>query len=648
MRDQTENYLSYEFGEFRLEPSNHRLLKSGQPVTLTPKALQTLQILVENAGNAVSKDQLFEMIWSDSVVEEANLTQYIYLLRRTLGESYIETVARFGYRFIVDVKKICPVEDTTKTEEIESEQSRIETTEMRSADSALEDVGSVKFDQFRTKRRILAVTAMIIFAVAGLGLLAFVRFGSISNISNQQNSVSSMAVLPFRTIGEEAANQKLGLGMADAVIVRLSKLNQIPVRPTSAVFRFAEADTDAVSVGRQLQVDAIMEGTVQREGNRIRVSVQLLRVETGETLFAEKFDGEFSNIFNVQDTISANVADSLALSLAGKNRSESVKSGTSNPDAYAAYVLGIYFWNRRNEENLKKAERYFQKAVELDPNYAKAYAGLADTYNLLSFNRYVSPAEIGPKAKAAAYKAVELDPNIAEAHIALAQVQFAFDNDADAGIASLEKAIAISPYNPTAHLRYGWALLNALRIEDTEREMRLAREYDPISPIYNLALCNVLVFRRKYDEAAINCERALELDPNVPDGRVSLSTVYLLQNRNLEALNIISEEVSLHPDDLYAQASKAYIYARSGKTQEAEQITASLLTHTEKIPTFVLEIILTDLAVEKNQAALNMFEKTLKSGGISRAVLEYDPRLDDLRADPDFAALIARQMDFSN
>ena len=417
--------IRYDFDNFRLEVESQRLLKNGVPLILTPKALQTLLILVEHAGETVEKDQIYNHLWADSFVEEGNLTQYIYVLRKHLGQdssgqSYIETVARRGYRFTAEIKATraailveTPDDQEKKTKRIEDNpDSAIDESaarEKNESDHGFSDFNVISESEkpaaravnplsetdytLQTEKSKLRIrkwlpAALLLIITAGIGsYIYFINSGG-------EPKIKSIAILPFKAIGEESANEHLGLGMTDAIITRLSQLKQIPVRPTSAVFRFAETQTPPEKVGRDLQVDAILEGTVQRGGDWVRVSVRLIKVETGETVWAEKFDGEYTHIFKVQDIISEKVVDSLALSLS-PNQRRIKKRATGNIEASEAYTLGIYFWNKRTAEALEKAERHFSRAIELDPEYAQAYAGLADTYNMLVFVRARPLAEVG-------------------------------------------------------------------------------------------------------------------------------------------------------------------------------------------------------------------------------------------------------------
>lgn len=672
----------YDFDNFRFDAETRQLLKDGVPLTLSPKSLHALLILLERAGETVEKDEIYNRLWTDSFVEEGNLTQHIYVLRKNLGQSptaqpYIETVARHGYRFTAEVKTIHAeilVEDETEAkspEQIATGESALRIKEP-APQNKVESNGYLVKNEFQSngkkaagetgqfhrsavvpltekpKSRAVKLLPLALFSllIAALGAGAYFYVARLSanpskNAANRE--IRSIAVLPFRVIGEESADAHLGLGMTDAIITRLSKLKQIPVRPTSAVFGFVGAPLTPEKIGRDLQVDAILEGTVQRSAGWVRLSVRLIRVETGETLWAENFDGEYTHIFKVQDRISARVVDALALNLSPVQEQNIKKRATENTQAYDAYILGIYFWNKRTKDALQKAEQNFLRAVELDPNYAQAYAGLADTYNMLAYNRFVPLAEVGEKARRAALKAVELDETVAEGHLALAQVRFAVEKDNEGGIRSLERAIELSPYNATARLRYGWRMVSEFRLEDAEREMRLAQEYDPLSPTHNVALCNILIFARKYDEAVKFCEQSLEIDRNVPGGRISLAEAYLLAGKSERSLALAAEDVRANPDDLYSQGILGYIHARAGNPKEAVGIADRLVTKTDLMPAIFMDLVVMNYVAGRKTQAIEIFKKAVEKEAVNRINLVYDPKFDDLKKDGQFTDLMKRQ-----
>jgi TolB-like protein/DNA-binding winged helix-turn-helix (wHTH) protein/Flp pilus assembly protein TadD len=665
----SQRVLCYDFDDFRLEPETRRLLKEGVPVPLSAKTFQTLLILVEQSGKTVEKGEIYERLWGDSFVEEGNLTQQIYVLRKVLGQSYVETVARHGYRFTAEVKPISAellIDDTIDSARVANGHQAYavseSTIEAEPGSNGISHVGAIVSNghgELRLGTRpgtaARGVGSKNATSLSGksviYGLLILMTFGLASYLYLSRSSTStadavsdskikSIAILPFISIGGADADDQLGLGMTVAVITRLSALKQIPVRPTSAVFRFVGTEAMPEAAGRDLQVDAVLEGTVQRGGDWVRVSVRLIRVATGKTIWAETFDGKYTHIFQIQDTISARLVDSLAPNLSPNREPNSDRRATDSVEAYQAHTLGVYFWNKRTKEALKKAEQYFSRAIELDPSYAQAYAGLADTYNMLAYNRFVPHGEVNEKAKAAAVKAIELDETVAEGHMALAHVQLAYERNNAAGLKSLERAIELSPYNASVRIRYGWVMVNEGRLEDAEREMRLGQSYDPLSPTYNLALGNVLLMARKYDEAEKFCERGLEIDRNVPGGRISLAEVSVLSGKTEKALALATEETHAHPDDLYAQGILAYVQARAGDTKSATEIADRLRTQAEKEPAIFMDLVLTNYAIGRKDIALTLLKEAMSKRAISRVNHTYDPKFDPMRVDPQFAELL--------
>ncbi len=651
-----EEVFYYDFENFRLDVVNEQLLKGKESIPLTHKAFLTLLILVQNYGHLVKKEDIITKIWHDSFVEDANLTQHIYVLRKTLGNNksgkpFIETVPKRGYLFTVQVQKI------------EKEIKDFVTPDLKShsflQDDAVlnEDLLFIKTDIHTTKDSILHQTnpnqqeflsnsgkfnlfwltlCLVILAIFGLFL-----FKTRLNINANNTSLNSMAVLPFKQIGEESRNEKLGFGMADAVIMRLSKLQKISVRPTSAVFRLTDKNFDPIVAGKELNVDSVLEGTVQREGEMVRVSVRLLKVNDGSTIWSDTFDEKFTRIFALQDSISTRVAKAMYLNLSAKQEEQLTAKTTSNPQAFQAYQLGIYFWNKRAKEDLEKAAQYFQKAVEIDENYALAYAMLADSYNMLYYYGFAENSkETIDKAEVAAKKALELNDNLAESQIANSYVQLAKYNDLENSLHSLERAIQLSPNNPTARIRYGWQLLRSGDLDKTLEQMELAQANDPLSPVSNSAVCSILLLKKNFGEALKYSEKAVELQPNAPMIKVQLASVYYLNGRTNQAISILQEESQRPFSKLDALAGLAFIYAKTGRIKEATEIYEQLKK--EKDINRISDLSLIAFTLGKKTEALEYF-KLMKSKrkNIPLSILS-DPYWEEVFKDADFKELIPK------
>ncbi|PZR77351.1 MAG: hypothetical protein DLM52_04725 [Chthoniobacterales bacterium] len=354
--------------------------------------------------------------------------------------------------------------------------------------------------------------------------------------STASEKIESIAILPFQPIGPNNNDELLGLGMADAVIGQVSKIKQINVLPTSAVLKYKGRTDDALAAARELKADAVLTGTVQRSGDRVRVNVQLISARNGRTLWTEKFDETFTDVFGIQDSISSEITKALALGLSPEQQKQIAKRYTSNTDAYNAYLMGIYFYSKRSKEGLQKAVDYFQEAVTKDPDYALAYALLADCYNLQAYYTYAPSADVMPKCKAAAEHALALDNTLAEAYVAMAGAQMGDDKDSRA---ALRHALELNSNLPIAHQRYAWALCAQGQLGEAVSHMKRAQELDPLSATNNSALGSMLIFERHFPEALRYCARAAELDPNSPAIQGNLGEAYFLNGMYDQALNSI-------------------------------------------------------------------------------------------------------------
>jgi len=663
----------YDFDNFRLDVERQKLLKNGEPVLLTHKAFQTLQILVQNFGQTVKKEDIYNELWTDSFVEEANLTQYIYLLRKTLdknpaGISYIETVARRGYVFTAHVEKICVSESPAEIPPeadlpengfllpqtaAQSDESQkivksngshpwfVQSVNIEPANSE-KDAPSKPEETAAEKAKIPSRAKYLTFAGLLLAFTLSVALGLVIYFQTEKPSatstsaINSIAVLPLQPIDDESREEKLGLGMANAIITRLSKLQKIPVRPTSAIFRYTDAPVLSVAAtGRELGVDAVLEGTVQRDGERVRVSVQLVRIADGKPLWAEMFDEKSTDIFALQDSISGRVAQSLALKLTPQQWKLLEQRPTNDPEALEAYQLGVYFWNTRTKENLQKAVAHFQKAIEIDPNFAESYAMLADTYNMLGYYRYADSREMLTKARAAAEKSLALDNSIAEAYIAMAFIQFTPTGVEEARL-SIERAIELAPYNATARVRHSWILLRLGKVDQAVSEMRLAQEYDPLSPVSNGALCNILTYRENFAEAVRVCEKAVALSPNTADNRLALANAYFFNGNTENAIKQVKIDIESGRKKFSALGSLGYFYAKLNRRAEADAIIAQLKPEAVRDAGLFNDLALITYALGSRDESFVYLQKAHQNKVLPMNLIYVDPVWKEIREDPRF------------
>lgn len=428
----------YAFGPFLLDTRERRLLRDGEVVPLTLKAFDLLQVLVENQGHLLQKEELLRRVWPDAIVEENNLTVTISALRKALGEGptegqYIETVPRRGYRFVADFRA-----SAESTEAVRSPQER--------------------------RARAFALRAMVLAALAAVAALAWVW--KRSTPAATAVPVRSMAVLPFRSLTNDG--EYLGLGMADALITRLGSTKQLLVRSTGSVQKYTGPGLDPVAVGRDLQVDSVLEGSIQTDGDRLRTTVRLLRVGDGSTLWAGTFDERLTDIFAVQDSISQRMAGALALELTEAQRSLLTRRDTGDSEAYQLYLKGRFFWNKRSRDGFERGAAHFRQAVEKDPAYALAYSGLADSYIGMTYYLYAAPHTAMPLARAAALKALHIDGSLAEAHVSLAHVKTNYEWDWAEAERLFRKAIELEPEYDAKYHYPSWRPLHAIRRADTD------------------------------------------------------------------------------------------------------------------------------------------------------------------------------------
>ena len=477
----------YEFGKFVLDPKEKTLFADGVPLHLPAKEFETLLLLVENNGKALTKDEMMHVIWQDAFVEESNLAKQISRLRKLFnrnGEQLIETLPKHGYRFSADLRLVANEPDAPVTVEKRIIKRLAVTYQEDSNDNLLPAEVNEKQRTEMPRRSFLRFFLIAFVLLAAAVIISYFSYFRSPHISNQPENVSavrSIAVLPFKSVGvEQDGDEYLRLGLTDSLITKLSNLKQIVVRPTNAVRKY-EAQ-DPLAAGRELGVDVVLDGNVQRIGQQIRVTVQLISVRDGKLLWGGKFDEKFTDIFSVQDAISEQAAHSLELKLSGEEKSLLAKRYTTNPDAHDAYVRGRFFWNRRTTADLKEAIKYFNEAVEKDPNYALAYAGLADAYSLLADYDGALPTDAYPKAKEAAAKALELDDELAEAHTSLSYVKMFYYHDWQGAQDGYRRAIALNPNYATARHWYSEYLTAMGRFDEAFAEARRAKEIDPLSP----------------------------------------------------------------------------------------------------------------------------------------------------------------------
>lgn len=625
----------YEFGPFQLDPPERLLLCDGQPVSLTPKGFDLLLALVDRSGHLVEKEELLKLVWPGAFVEEGNLAVTISQLRKALNDDrgqhrYIETVSKRGYRFVAEVKR----RDDSALVISSSRPVQKVSTPPAVTQVKLAAAARVR-GQHADKKRLYTL-------VAGIGLIALLLTGLAMHRGNGQHrstqgaDIRSLAVLPFQTLGSNSPDKYLGLGMADAVITKLANTGKIIVRPTSAIQQYARTEKSPQDAGREQGVDAVLDGRIQRDGDRVRITVQLIRVQDGQQLWADSFDRQFTNIFSLEDTLSEMAAQSIRLQLTGEESRKFAKRPTENLDAYDAYMKGRYFWNKRTESGLKKGLDYFRQAIKLDPNFAEAYVGVADSYATLGLYSVLPPKEAFSSAKGAALRALQMDDSLAAAHAAMGFIHFYYDWDKSAAGTEFQRALSENPNDAMAHSWYGESLAAKGQYPEAIAQAQRALHDDPLSLIVGSNAGWTFALAGRYDQSVETLKKAIEIDAEFPRTHFRLAQVYEARGQYALAIPEFEKAVKLSGGDPYYEASMGHAYGTSGNADKARSILQDLLSRarTQYIPPYAIALIYEGLG-DQDQT-FDWLQKAATDKSTSMVFFRSDPEMAALRSDPRF------------
>jgi DNA-binding winged helix-turn-helix (wHTH) protein/TolB-like protein len=634
----------YRFGEYRLDANERELLRNGKPQPLTPKCFDLLVVLVENAGRLVAKDELISRVWPDSFVEETGLNRNIYLLRKALsdggGARYIETVPKHGYRFIAEVAADFET-DTVFIVEKHTD-AEVVSEETTSSDWA-------RADQLLTGRREssgLRRYALPIIAASGALAIAVVGWLMVARSGRPVGGppVKSIAVLPFRTIDANRESGREGLGLADILITRLSNIKELSVRPTSTVQQFEDVEQDSIQIGRELQVDAVLEGTIYHSNGRVRVTARLIRVSNQSPIWAGHFEQSLDDQLRMQDEIALQVVDSLALNLSDDEKSALARRYTESGDAYRLYIQGRYHWNKRDNEGLAESERLFRNAIEKDPRFALAYVGLADKW---AFGN--DPGEAANYVR----RALELDPNLGEAYATRGFIYTFHGWDWTNAEADFKRSIELTPGYATAHQWYATLLMIRGRLDEAKTELNRALEINPKSYGLLTDLGQAHYFAREYDKAKEYCDKALSIKKDFLFAHGLLEGVYFqtgeyekaieemtIQSNALSAMNLRSMRVE-ETNDLQDQIAPLLNAYHSGGARGfwLFQLKACL-DNREKNPNRFIAVARAYLSLGEADKAIDYLERAHEERAFMLPFVAADPTYDSLRSEPRFQSLL--------
>ena len=629
----------YEFGEFRLEVSERQLLRGEMVIDLKPKVFDLLVLLVQNAGRLMEKEAIFQLLWPDTVVEEANLNVSISALRKALGDTasaprYIETAPKRGYRFIARVTEnvIAPPPAAVEIESVTPPRIvKLDAATTAGLSEALNPAPArVKSE---TRKRWLAAFAALV------PLAAIAVWFWLGRSSDAQPR--TIAVLPFKMLARSDADQALALGMTDALITKMSGLPMLIVRPTSSVTKYAGANADPIAAGRELGVEAVLDSHLQQAEKELRVTAQLIRVRDGVTLWSGTINDYLTNVFQVQDSISEKMIGALEISLSKQQERRLAKRYTESAEAYQLFLLGQYQSDLGTPDSYDRAVGYYQAAVRKDPEYALAYARLADALFATGEYHMGERKALRQQSQATVEKALGLDPNLSEAHEVAVWAKLTMNFDWAGAESEIKQALALNPHNAAAHSAYARMLIALGRNDEAARESETAIRLDPTSITRMVDRVSALLDLRRSGEAEALARKLVELNPQLVMGHRMLATVLNVQSRFDEA---IAEYMKDANRDGYSNVpiGLGIAYARKGLRADAERVIAERKKILGSGGSNFYGLAAIYAALGEKDRAFEWLEKSCQEREIPLFTIRRDPALEPLSSDPRFADLLRR------
>lgn len=609
----------YSFGPFVLDPVENLLLRDGRPVPLPPKALETLLVLVQNPGHLIEKADLLKRVWPDTFVEEATLAQNVSTLRKALNGSfgdsqYIETVPKHGYRFVAPVTVV--------------------------------DKNGLPAARMHMSRPFIWSVAAVLLAVIAMGI--YLRAHHRRAVAQPSAGTVTLAVLPFDNFTGDAAQDYLSEGLTEEMIAQLSRINpdRLRVIARTTAMEYKGTRKSISEIGHELGADYVLESSFRREGNRARITTQLVRTKDQTHVWSQEYDRDIREILPLESEVSQAIAREIAVKLSPEARGRLVARHAIAPEAYELYLQGRYFWNKRSEQGHLKAIKLFEQAIAIQPRYAQAYSGLADAYALLGSNPSTAmtrPAAMS-KARAAALQALAIDDSLAEAHTSLAFVYWHYDWNWPAAEREFQRAIQLNPSYPTAHHWYAFYLVSQGRLDEAVAQIRLAQQTDPLSLIINTDAAQILFFARKYPQSIEQAKQVLDMDPEFSLARLILVWNYLTQHQYGPALEEAKKGISVPGVGPYMDVNLAVVYVLSGHRAQARAMLRRLTAVSEgargeSIPIGIAQAY---AALGDKDQAFVWLEKDFqhRDGGLT--LIKVFPFLGSLHEDPRFRDLVRR------
>ncbi len=628
---ESQSASTIRFGPFQVNRHAGELRKHGIKVKLSGQPFEVLALLLERPGEVVTHQELRGKLWqADTFVDfEHGLHAAVNKLREALGDSadnprFIETLPRRGYRFVAAVQLVANAPKAPAVAPVEKQ----------GAPEQMAARQVVRWPLFAA----LGLAALAT-TVVGLNLGAW-RGRLLGRPTSPR--IESLAVLPLENLSGDPEQEYFADGMTEALIADLSKISALRVISRTSVMQYKGARKPLPQIAKELNVDGVIEGSVVRSGDRVRIRAQLIYAPSDMHLWAESYERDLRDVLALQDDVAHAIANQIKIKVTPQEQVRLASPRPVNPEAFQLYLQGRYFRNKRTLEGLQKAMEYFQQAVDKDPAYAPAYAGLADTYVPLTNWGWLSPREAMPKARAAALKALEIDDRLAEAHVSLGMVRLVYDWDWLTVGKHFERALALNPAYPAAHLWYSNYLAALGRSDEALAEAKRAVDLDPVSPDINHSRAWLLSMTRRYDEAIEQERKTLEMDPGFPPAHSVLAGAYLAKGMYREALAEAEKLSALSPGSPAALFSLAYVHVRSGERSQGLRELNELraLSKQRYVPSDYFAIVYLWLG-DKDQA-FTWLEKAYEERTGFLPWLKVSPTWDPLRSDPRFQDLLRR------
>ena len=635
------------FGVYEVDLRTSELRKQGRKIKLQEQPCRILAILLEQRGEVVTREELRQRLWSDDtfVDFDHSLNTAIMRLREALSDSsdnprFIETLPRHGYRFIAPVEEVSSAEPSVPQERMSPPAADLVAPVAEFPASRQ----STKDQKLRpTNKSIpLILAGFLGLAVLGIFVLELRNLRKSTGSVAEFNQNKSVVVLPFENLSGDKDEQYFTDGMTDELIANLAKIRSLRVISRTSSMEYKGTHKTLSEIARDLNVDAVVEGTVLRSGNRVRITAELVQASTDRHLWAETYESQLGDVLGLQSQVASAIVNQIRINLTPEEQQRLASARPVSAEGYEDYLKGRYYWNKRSEEGLRKAIEYFQMATQRDPQSALAFAGLADCYSIIgsAIVGTVPSRDVAPKAKAAALKALELNSSLAEAQTSLATVRFYYDWDWAGAASGFQRAIELNPSYATAYQRYSLYLMAIGRPQESLVQMNRARDLEPLSVSVNFSLGWRLYLARQYDQAIEQLHNALEMDPNFALPRMVLGQAYEQKGSTEQAIAELQSAARISHDSPPMLAALGHGYGIAGKRGEAEKILSRLLEQSKKEYVSPFYIGLVYAGLHEDEQALNWLEKAYQDRSNPIVFSKVDPQLDSLRAAPRFQALL--------